>query len=85
MDADSSKGVKLFATDGTYQYYDFADDFILSYGNTRITDKQSAYDYLNTLKLKSYKRKADMLKRNLVLMSLQARLFGHILQCLRSR
>ena len=53
MDADSSKGVKLFATDGTYQYYDFADDFILSYGNTRITDKQSAYDYLNTLKLKS--------------------------------
>ena len=59
MDADSSKGVKLFATDGTYNYYDFSENFVLSYGNTVVSNKQTAYDYINGLRLKSYNRMAD--------------------------
>ena len=60
MDADPANGVKLYATDGTYNYYDFADNFILSYGNTVVTNKDTAYNYLNTLRLKSYNRTADL-------------------------
>lgn len=59
MSADSSKGVKIYATDGSYQYYQFADNFVLSYGNTLVTNKQTAYNHLNTLRLKSYNRYAD--------------------------
>ena len=59
MGADSSKGVKIYSTDGVYQYYDFADNFILSYGNNIIPQKIAAYNYLNALRLKSYKRIAD--------------------------
>jgi len=57
---DNLNKIKIFADDGTYQYYDFADKFVLSYKNTIIDNKQSACDYLNTLKLKSYKRYADL-------------------------
>lgn len=60
MEADPANGVKLYATDGTYNYYDFADNFILSYGNTVVTNKDTAYNYLNTLRLKSYNRTADL-------------------------
>ncbi len=64
MQADSSTGVKLFGTDGTYKYYDFADNFILSYGNTIVTDKAAAYDYLGTLRHKSYNRYSDKDENN---------------------
>lgn len=59
MGADKENGIKLFATDGTYTYYDFADNFVLSYGNTVVNDKSVAYNYLNTLRLTSYNRYCD--------------------------
>lgn len=55
VEASQDTGVKLYTSDASSAVtYDFADTFTLSYGSTVISDKTSAYNYINSLRLVSY-------------------------------